>query len=135
MLIVHFVGLAMGLGTGFAQMFLGLSGSKLPSGEAVKFHLNTQVLGRMGHIGYTLLVVSGILLMGPYWPMLPSSPMLIAKLALVLLLGALMGIITSRGKKALKDETGEQFDKISPLNRLALLTGVITVILAVYIFR
>ena len=135
MLILHFIGLAMGLGTSFASMFLGRAASKLPPEEAVRFSLYTLALGRMGHIGLTLLVLSGILLMGPYWKMLPHSPLLIAKLALVLVLGALIGMITSRGRKARQGDTPAQFRKIAPLGRLALLTGLVIVILAVYIFR
>jgi uncharacterized membrane protein SirB2 len=135
MLILHFIGLAMGLGTSFANMYLGRAASRLSPEEAVRFGLHTLALGRMGHIGLTLLVVSGIFLMGPYWSVLATSPLLIAKLVLVLVLGALIGIITSRGKKARQGDAPAQFRKIAPLGRLALLTGLVIVALAVYFFR
>ncbi len=64
MLIFHFLGLAMGLGTAFAHAFLGFSASKLPKEEAIKLKLNSKSLGLMGNIGLLLLLVSGIYLIG-----------------------------------------------------------------------
>ncbi|HCS20908.1 MAG TPA: hypothetical protein DIW47_10190 [Bacteroidetes bacterium] len=135
MLILHFLGLAMGLGTSFGFMFLGIAGAKMEKADRLKFQLNAMGLSRMGHIGLTLLVISGTVLMAPYWSVLPSSPVLIAKLVLVLVLGALIGIITSIGKKAMLGNPEEQLTKIQPLGKIALLTGVAIVVLAVYFFR
>jgi len=135
MLIFHFIGLAMGLGTSLGFMFLGMAGSKMEKEEQLKFMLNTLALGRMGHIGLTLLVISGLVLMTPYWSILPSSPLLIAKLTLVLVLGALIGIISSKGKKAQRGNAEENLKKIQPLGKMALLTGVAIVVLAVLSFH
>lgn len=135
LLIIHFIGLAMGLGTSIGYMFLGMAGSKLEKGEQIKFQLNIMALGRMGHIGLVLLVISGIGLMPPYWSILPTSPLLIAKLVLVMILGTLIVIITSKGNKAQLGDTAAQLKKIEPIGKIALLTGIIIVILAVYIFH
>ena len=53
MLIIHFIGLAMGLGTSLAFMFLGIASSKMEKKDAEQFTLKTLVLSRMGHIGLT----------------------------------------------------------------------------------
>ncbi len=135
LLIIHFIGLAMGLGTSFGFMFLGIASSKMQKEEGLKFKLDTMALGRMGHIGLTLLIISGMGLMTPYWNMLPSSPLLIAKLILVLMLVALIGIISSIGKKAKISNTETELKKIEPLGKLSLLTVLLIVILAVYIFH
>lgn len=135
MLILHFIGLAMGLGTSFAHMFLGIAASKMDAAEAGRFRLQTLVLGMMGHIGLGLLIVSGIVLMTPYWSLLPSSPLLIAKLVLVLVLGALVGMIGARGKKALRGDTETHLRAIAPLGKAALLTAIVIVVLAVYVFH
>ncbi len=37
MLILHFIGLTMGLGTSFAHAFLGIITSKMPADEATNF--------------------------------------------------------------------------------------------------
>lgn len=134
MLILHFLGLAMGIGTSFAFMFLGIAGSKLGKEERQKFALNTFSLARMGHIGLTLLILSGGYLMTPYWGVLMSQPLLIAKLILVLTLVVciiLLSMATSRAKKG--DMSG--FKRIVTLGRVALLTGISIVVLAVLVFR
>ena len=53
LLIMHFIGLIMGLGTGFAFMFLGIAASKLEKLEARKMAINNFALITMGHIGLT----------------------------------------------------------------------------------
>ncbi len=135
MLILHFIGLAMGLGTSFAHMFLGMASSKLDEKEALKFAVHSFALSKMGHIGLTLLVVSGLYLITPYWQILGSTPLLIVKLVLVLVLGALIGIISSKAKKAKAGDTAMHLKKIEPLGKLTLLTAVAIVVLAVYIFH
>ena len=135
MLILHFIGLAMGLGTSLAFMFLGIAGSKMEKEEGVKFALNSFALSKMGHIGLSLLVISGIYLIIPHAAGLGSNPLLMVKLALVLLLAALIGIISSNAKKARQSEPEKYLKKIEPLGKLSLLTGLIIVILAVLIFH
>src|SRR5690554_7083077 len=75
MLILHFIGLAMGLGTAFAHAFLGFSASKLSKDDAIKLKSNTQILGKMGNIGLVLLLVSGVYLILPYWYSLLLLPL------------------------------------------------------------
>lgn len=135
MLILHFIGLAMGLGTSFGFMFLGIAGGKMEKEERIKFQLNSMALSRMGQIGLILLIISGVALMPPFWSMLPSSPVLIAKLVLVLVLSALVGIIAPIAKKAHQGEAEAQLKKIEPLGKIALLVGVAIVVLAVYFFH
>jgi uncharacterized membrane protein len=135
MLILHFIGLAMGLGTSFAFMFLGRASSKMEKSEALKFTLNTFALSKMGHIGLTLLVVSGIFLMTPFWGSLLTWPLLMTKLVLVLVLGALVGIISAAARKAKNGDAENQLKKIPILGRLSLLTSLAIVIIAVLIFQ
>ena len=135
MLIVHFIGLAMGLGTSIAFMFLGIASSKMEEKEAQTFRLNTFALTKMGNIGIVLLIISGGYLMTPYWTILFATPLLIAKLVLVLALAAFIGIIGSFAKKAKKGDAEKFLKKIEPLGKLALLTALTIVVLAVFIFH
>lgn len=135
MLIVHFLGLAMGLGTSFAFMFLGIAGSEMDKEEGKTFALKTFALGTMGHIGLVMLIISGLYLMTPYWGALSSMPLLIAKLLLVLVLtiGVIMvKVYTSRAKRG---ETESNLKKIASLGKVTLLSGIAIVLLAVLIFR
>ena len=134
MLILHFIGLAMGLGTSFAFMFLGIAASKMEKPDALKFMLNSFVLSRMGHIGITLLIVSGLYLITPYWRVLTDTPLLIVKLILVLVLVAIIGINTSLMVKAKKGDM-THLQKMKPLGQIGLITALVIVVLAVYIFH
>ena len=135
LLIFHFIGLAMGLGTSFAFMFLGFAAAKMDKSEAFNFTLKTFALSRMGHIGLGLLILTGLLLMTPYWPVLGSSPLLITKLILVLVLGAILGMIGSAMKKIKAGETAVYVKKLILLGRLGMLTSITIVIMAVLNFQ
>lgn len=135
LLIIHFLGLAMGLGTSFANMFLGIASSKMEASEAKKFRLHTLALSKMGHIGLVLLIISGVFLMAPYWQILPSSPLLIAKLSLVVVLVSLVTVISMAGAKAKTGDADAQFKKIQPIGKMTLMVALLIVILAVSYFR
>ena len=134
MLIVHLLGLVMGVGTSFAFMFLGIAGSKMEKDERIKFALNSFSLGRMGQIGLTMLIISGLYLMTPFWKILPNQPLLIAKLILVLTLLITISISAVATNRAKKGHTAN-LKKIMILGRVALLTGMSIVVLAVLIFK
>ncbi len=135
MLILHFIGLTMGLGTSFAHAFLGIITSKMPADEATKFRLHSLVLSKMGHIGIALLIFSGLYLITPYWKILPSSPLLILKLVLVSILVLLIILINLLSGKAKKGNAEVQLKKMEQLGKMTLIIGLVIVILAVYIFH
>ncbi len=135
MLIFHFIGLAMGVGTGFAQMFLGIARNKMSDEESERFALHSLVLGMMGKIGLTLLIISGGALMTPYWSELGTMPLLIAKLVLVVVLTVIIGMIAVQAKKAKQNNGGEALKKIENLGKLSFPVGLAIVILAVLVFH
>ena len=134
MLIVHFLGLAMGVGTSFGFMFLGIAGSKMEKEEGKKFALNSFAMSTMGHIGLVMLIVSGLYLITPFWGSLASMPLLIAKLALVLTLTVAVSFATVYSKRAKKGDTESNLKKVAALGRVTLISGITIVVLAVLIF-
>jgi uncharacterized membrane protein len=135
MLILHFIGLTMGLGTSFAHAFLGIATSKMNADEATKFRLHSLALSRMGHIGIVLLIVSGFYLIIPYWALIPTSPLLILKLVLVVILVILITLINLSSKKAKKGDAESQLKKMARLGKMTLVLGVVIVIVAIYVFH
>ena len=135
MLIVHFLGLAMGLGASFAFMFLGIAGSKMDKEEGKKLALNTFAIGRMGRIGLAMLIISGLYLITPFWGSLSAMPMLIAKLILVLVLTITVILLSFYSKRAKKGDTDANLKKIANLGKVSLLSGITIVLLAVLIFQ
>ena len=134
-LIIHFIGLAMGLGTSFAFMFLGMSAAKMEKEEARKFSEKIMIVSRMGHIGLTLLIISGIFLMSPYWQSLPEMPLLIAKLTLVVMLAILIVLIGAASRKAAQTKDEKYEKQVATLGKLSFLTALSIVVLAVYVFH
>ena len=130
-----FIGLAMGLGTSLSFMFLGIAASKMEESDARQFTLKTLALSRMGHIGLTLLVISGGYLMTPYWSSLTSMPLMMAKLVGVVLLAVLIGVLSVWGKKAKQGDTEVYLKKMERVGKVSLLTTAGIVVLAVLIFH
>ncbi len=135
MLTLHFIGLAMGLGTSFAHAFLGKTISKLERSEAAKFRLQITALSQMGTAVTILLLVSGIYLLLPYWPALFQLPLLVLKLVLFVVLVILILLINQGAKKNLNNATQSNLNRIGILGKLALLVGVVIVIVAVNVFH
>ena len=135
MLVLHFIGLAMGLGTSLGFMFLGIAAARMEPEKGRSFMMDVFALSRMGHVGLLLLLVSGIYLLWPFLPALGDMPLLQAKLALFVVLGALIGIISGKARKAKSGDAEAQLKAIAPLGRLSLLTGLAIVVLAVLVFH
>lgn len=136
MLIIHFIGIAMFIGTGFAFMFLEIANSKTKEKEeALRFTLKTFALSKMGHIGLALLLLSGFYLMNPYWSNLTYIPLLLAKLILVAVLAIVIGIIASLAKKAKKGNAEMHLKKLEIFSKISFILGIAIVILAVLAFH
>lgn len=135
MLILHFLGLTMSLGTGFANLFLGIAASKLEPAERGKFMANTMILMRMGHTGLGLLLLSGFYLITPFWKDLADMPFLIAKLVLVGLLLILVSTITVIVRKALREGNPAKLAKLKPFGMLNFFVGITIVVMAVLSFH
>ena len=59
LLILHFIGLSLGVGTSFAGLTLRLSMRDLPPAERAVVAGRFRALGKNGSIGLTLLILSG----------------------------------------------------------------------------
>ena len=135
MLIVHFIGLTMALGAGFANLFLGVAASKLKPAERGKFMSNTMILMRMGQTGLGLLLLSGFYLITPLWKTLGEMPVLIAKLCLVGILVILVSVITVVARKAQQQGDAATLMKLKPFGILNFFVGITIVVLAVLSFH
>jgi uncharacterized membrane protein len=135
MLIVHFIGLSMALGTGFSNLFLASAASKLEPPERGAFMMRAMVLVRMGQIGLGLLLISGFYLITPYWKVLNEMPILIAKLALVGLLIIMVSVVSIMAKKAKKAGDPTMLMKVRPYGMINFFIGITIVILAVLSFQ
>ena len=135
MLIIHFLGLAMGVGTSFAHAILGKTISKLESSEAKKFRRQTKGLSQMGFTGTVLLLVSGIYLIVPFWPIITTLPLLILKLVLFVILVILILLINRDAGKNYKNDADDNLNRMGVMGKFAMIISVVIVIVAVSIFN
>ena len=134
MLAFHFVGLAMGVGTSFAFLFLGRAASKLEREEAKMFYTNALILTKMGYIGITLLVLTGLYLVQPYLAHITNYPYLIAKLSLVVVLIVLI-IINGINAQKFKKGDASRIKIMKPIGTISLLLVLVIISLAVLNFK
>ena len=138
LLVLHFLGLALGVGTSFAFFTLGVSTQSMSAEERTQFMLRASALSKNGSIGLALLIISGIGFLvtrgfGPVMQM--GGGAFHTKLLLVLVLSGLVGYSQVLLKKAKQANGGPTMAKIPGVSRLILATGVVIVILAVIAFK
>jgi hypothetical protein len=134
-LLIHFVGLAMAVGTGFANLFLGSVAAKLEPAERGPFMIKTTILVRMGQTGLGLLIISGFYLATPFWKSLSDMPTLMAKLALVVVLLVTITMTSLQVRKAKKENNPALLLKLKPLGMANFFIGIAIMILAVLTFH
>ena len=134
-LLLHFIGLSMAVGTGFANLFLGSAAAKLEPAERGPFMLKTTVLVRMGQTGLGLLLISGFYLATPFWKSLSDMPTLMAKLALVVVLLVTVTMSSLQVRKAKKENNPGLLVKLKPLGMANFFLGIAIMILAVLTFH
>ena len=135
MLIIHLIGLAMGLGTSFAHAFFGNTLAKLSPDEAAKFRNQTKGLSLMGTVGTVLLLISGIYLIIAFWPVILTLPLLIAKLILFVILVILIFLINRGARNNYQNQNVANLKRIEIMGKISMVIGVVIVILAVNVFN
>jgi len=138
LLIVHFIGLAMGVGTSFAAMALGRASKDMDPAERGKFMMRASAIGINGSIGLTLLILSGLGMWfsrGISQVMAWGGPAFHAKLTLVVLLIGAFGYMQVLQKKARQGAGPEVMAKIPKVGAAMLLLGISIISAAVLAFK
>jgi hypothetical protein len=138
LLFLHFIGLALGVGTGFATLVLGLAARDLAPAERNTFMLRASAVGKNGGIGLGLLIATGLGMMA-----LRGFPETLAwgggafhaKLGLVVVFSGLFGYSQSLAAKARRNGGGPALAKIPTVSRILLLMSLAIVACAVLAFH
>lgn len=138
LLILHFLGLALGVGVSFANFTLGLATRDMEPDARVKFFLRAFALSKAGSLGLVLLLASGtglMLMKGVKPTFLAGGGMFHVKLTLVVVLSGLLGYMQVLIKRAKQAQGGPTMAKIPQVGRIMLLVGIATVVAAVLAFH
>jgi uncharacterized membrane protein len=135
---LHFVGLALGVGTSFAVLTLGGAARDLSPEERTKFLLRAGALRKNGSYGLGLLILSGLgmfILRGPVEVMRWGGGAFHLKLTLVVILIGLFGYSQVLAKKVRLAGGGPLLPKLSTLGRIMLALSIAIVASAVAAFK
>jgi uncharacterized membrane protein len=138
LLFLHFVGLAMAVGTTFATLRLASATRDLEATERSKFMLTAFALGKNGSIGLVLLLVSGLVMFfiqGPAVVMSMGHGAFHAKLTLVVVLSGLFGYMQVLTKKVKRDNGGPNLPMLARVRFAMLVVGLATIACAVLAFH
>jgi uncharacterized membrane protein len=137
LLITHFLGLALGLGTGFSMMTLGQATRDMAPADRGAFMKRAMALSRNGSVGLLLLLVSGVglvMLYGVAAVMALGGGLFHLKLTLVVILLGVFGYMQVLVRKARGGAT-DAMARIPVLSRLMLFLSTAIVIVAVLAFN
>ena len=137
LLILHFLGVALGVGTGFAMMALGMSTKDMAPADRAAFMRRASVVGVNGSIGLLFLIVSGVgLLMtrGLDVVMAWGGGMFHVKLTLVAILIGVFGYMQVLLRK-FKSGDAAAAARLPTVSKIMLLLGVAIIIAAVLAFH
>jgi uncharacterized membrane protein len=138
LLIIHFLGLALGVGTSFAMMRLGMALRDAPvaeRGQVMKYALS---ISKNGGLGLGLLLLSGLLMLftrGVSTVFASGGPLFHVKLLLVVILSGLLGysqVLIKRMREKQDPAAAATMQKLGPV---MLVTGVAIVVCAVLAFH
>jgi uncharacterized membrane protein len=138
LLILHFIGLALGVGTGFAMLTLGLATADMPPADRGAFMRRASVITRNGAIGLTLLILSGVglvLARGVSMVMAWGGPMFHIKLTLVAIMIGVFGYLQVLLRQSRSADGAAAAARIPLLSRVMLVLGVSVVVFAVLAFH
>ncbi|MEI9936501.1 MAG: hypothetical protein WDO69_04680 [Pseudomonadota bacterium] len=138
LLMLHFVGLALGVGASFSLFTLRKASAALEPAERTKFILRALSVSKNGSYGLLLLLLTGLgmfFMRGPAAVMAAGGPAFHAKLTLVVILVGVVGYSQALGKRAREAGGGPALAKLPAVSNAILLLGVAIVIAAVIAFQ
>jgi hypothetical protein len=137
LLILHFIGLAMGLAVPFSNIVMGILIDKAAPGERPVLGRFPPLMSRVGDIGLVLLWTSGLGLLFFKWggtANLGNLPWQFhAKLTLVVVLTGLIGVIHSLQRKAAGGDAAAMA-RIKAIGQVTFVTALAIVTFAVLAF-
>lgn len=135
MLIFHFLGLALSLGSMITFLVMRRSCSKITHSESEQLLQNTKSVLRLTHIGLGIMFISGGALMTQYWAKFANMPFLHIKFTLFILWYATLVVLSRYTRKARKSELKLCNPRIGFLSYISILFGVLAISMGVMQFQ
>jgi uncharacterized membrane protein len=135
LLVLHFLGLAMGFATGFGNMIMAGIIAKATPEERRALMKFPPAIARVGDVGLVLLWLTGLTLVFVKWGGFGNMPGLFhAKLTAVVLMTLLIGFVHSQAKGIAAGDAAA-IGRAQAAGKVIFLLAVTTVALAVWTFN
>jgi hypothetical protein len=135
-LFLHFIGLALGVGTSFAMLTLGAASRELQPEDRMKFMMRVSALRKNGSYGLALLILTGLamfIMRGPSAVFAWGGPAFHLKLTLVGFFGY-MQVLNKKIREA-GGGRSELMAKVPTISLIMLGLSIATVAAAVAAFK
>jgi uncharacterized membrane protein len=136
--LIHFIGLALGVGASFALLTLGMASASLEPADRRAFMLRAGVVSKNGSIGFLLLVLSGLCMFfmrGPGAVFAAGGPAFHAKLTLVVIMAGVLGYSQVLRKRARVTGDAKAWAALPKVGAALLALSIAIVICAVIAFQ
>lgn len=135
LLVLHFLGLAMGFAAGFGHMVMAGLMAKATPDERRALAKFPPAIARVGDVGLVLLWLTGLTLVFQKWGGFGEMPGLFhAKLTTVVLMTLVIGFVHSQAKKVAAGDAGA-IARTEVAGKVIFVLAVTTVALAVWTFN
>lgn len=135
LLVLHFLGLAMGFATGFGNMVMASLMAKATPDERRALAKFPPAIARVGDVGLVLLWLTGLTLVFQKWGGFGAMPGLFhAKLTTVVLMTLVIGFVHSQAKGVAAGDAAAMA-KTQVAGKVIFVLAVTTVALAVWTFN
>ena len=138
LLMIHFLGLALGVGASFAMITLGIASAGLEPVERRTFMLRAMAVSKNGSIGFLLLVLSGLgmfFMRGPASVFAAGGPAFHAKLTLVVIMAGVLGYSQVLRKRAREAGDAKAMAALPKVGTALLALSIAIVVAAVIAFQ
>ena len=135
LLLLHFLGLISGTGAGLAVYVIGMLAGRFDPACRRDVLIHLFPLRYLSYFGLLLLILSGGMMISPYWPGIAGNHWLVAKLALVFVLVALAAIGAYQMHRIKLGKGESAFKMLGLAGKLSLVASLAVVLCAVYSFH
>lgn len=135
MLISHFLGLAVSLGSIITFLVMRRTCSKVTSHESEYLLQNVRRILRLTHIGLAVMFITGGYLMTPYWSTFAQMPLMHIKLTVFIFWYGTLVALSIYTKKAQQSQLKLCNPRIGFLSFISLIFGLIAVTMATLQFH
>ncbi len=134
-LLVHFLGLIIGTGAGFAVFVISYLAPAFPAEGRREVLIKLFPLRYISYIGLLLLILSGGALIGPLWPQLDQLAWFAVKMVFVAVIAAasIFGMFLMR--RARQSADNKAFKLLGYAGKASFASSLVVVACAVYTFH